>query len=67
LWLTDAHGRSCVLKTNLAPDFGHNPTLFELHHTVDLRGTTVPVLAPGDELLAACVTGARAAHYPTIQ
>jgi Uncharacterised nucleotidyltransferase len=67
LWLTDAQGRSCVLKTRLASDFGPDATLLDVRQTIDLRGHSVSVLTPGDELLAACVTGARKPSYPTVQ
>jgi hypothetical protein len=64
LWLSDEQGRLCVLKTGLAADFGHEPALFEAAEPLELRGGAARVLSPGDELLAACVAGARATPYP---
>lgn len=63
-----------VLTTSIARDFvlrgdpqRAHAALRDAARSLDVRGTHVPVLAPGDELLAACVTGARSAPAPNVQ
>lgn len=66
-WFKDDQGNVCILRKHLTFDFGLEPRFSESEDVIDIRGTRVPVLSAGDELLASCVMGARAAPYRAIQ
>lgn len=60
VWLADGANRTCVIRTRVAPDFaGATAALLDRAVHVNLGGERARVLTPGDELLAACVAGAR--------
>jgi len=72
LVLYDDGGVLCLLRTRLAPDFVAPDAQAEAPfwagaRDVDLSGIRVRALAPGDDLLAAIVCGARASPIPSIQ
>ena len=71
--LVDEEGRFCVLRTGLAPDFvtrSREPAempFWDAAVDFDTDGVRVRALSPGDDLLAAIVTGARANPTRSVQ
>ena len=71
--LFDDAGTVCLLRTRLAPEFvvqAEEPAeapFWNAAMDVDLDGLQIRALSPGDDLLAAVVTGARAGRVASLQ
>ncbi len=63
-WYEDAEGRLLTLRSTVSPDF--SPEVWDAVEPLQVRGGELLALSPADELLAACVLGARAGAFRLI-
>jgi hypothetical protein len=65
-WLVDTEGRRCTLRASVASGLHGNGELWDSAEQIELGDVDALVLSPTDELLATCVTGARAGPFRSI-
>lgn len=63
-WYENGDGRLLTIRSAISPDFA--AVVWDAVEPLELRGGKLLALSPADELLAACVLGARAAAFHSI-